>query len=113
MALIHTHIKKRKPRKPDAKARELKASWDAMLKKYDTKPIQRSVKAKVYTTPKPFVRETPYIPSRDTGLGTATKKEKQTYTGSNMIGISTLHKSNAVPVFSKEDAIEIARMRRG
>ena len=113
MALIHTHLKKSKPRKPNAKARELKASWEAILSKYDTKPIQRSVKAKVYTAPKPFVRETPYVPSRDTGLGTATKKEQHMYTGTNMIGISTLHKSNAVPVFSQEDAIEIARMRRG
>jgi hypothetical protein len=27
-------------------------------------------------------------------------------------GIATMHKSNAVPVFSDEQAIDIARMRR-
>jgi hypothetical protein len=30
-----------------------------------------------------------------------------------MIGIGTLHKSNAVPLFSTDDAKEQARMRRG
>lgn len=34
------------------------------------------------------------------------------YTGDKMIGIGTLHKSNAVPVFSSDDAKDIARMRR-
>jgi len=86
MAIIHTNIPKRKARKPTAKQRELQASWEAMLKKYETKrPIAKSTKA--YTAPKPFIRA--------------------------MIGISTLHKSNAVPVFSQEDAKEHSRMRRG
>lgn len=35
------------------------------------------------------------------------------YTGNAMMGIATLHKSNSVPVFTQEDAIEISRMRRG
>jgi hypothetical protein len=30
-----------------------------------------------------------------------------------MLGIGTLHKSNAVPVFSTDEAQEMARMRRG
>jgi len=39
-------------------------------------------------------------------------KEPLEYTGDKMIGIATLHKSNAVPVFSTEDAQAIANMRR-
>jgi hypothetical protein len=113
MAIIHTNIPKRRARKPDAKARELKSSWEAMLKKYETKPIQRLATMKSYSPPKPFVRETPRIPSLDTGGGLCSKKEVPKYTGTAMIGIGTLHKSNAVPVFSQEDAIEISRMRRG
>jgi hypothetical protein len=35
------------------------------------------------------------------------------YTGTKMIGIGTLHKSNAVPVFSDDEAKDMARMRRG
>jgi hypothetical protein len=30
-----------------------------------------------------------------------------------MLGIGVMHKSNAVPVFSEEEAVEIATMRRG
>jgi len=29
-----------------------------------------------------------------------------------MLGIGTLHKSNAVPVFSQEEALDMAKMRR-
>jgi hypothetical protein len=35
------------------------------------------------------------------------------YTGDKIKGIGTMHKSNAVPIFSDEQAIEIATMRRG
>ena len=42
----------------------------------------------------------------------ATLKEPKQYTGDKMLGIATLHKSNAVPVFSKEEAEDISNMRR-
>jgi hypothetical protein len=35
------------------------------------------------------------------------------YTGTDIIGIAQMHKSNAIPIRNKENAIEIARMRRG
>jgi hypothetical protein len=34
------------------------------------------------------------------------------YTGGNIIGIGTLHKSNAVPIFSQQEAKDISAMRR-
>jgi len=43
------------------------------------------------------------------------KKENLQYTGERkLLGIATMHKSNAVPIFEsdKEHAIDIARMRR-
>ena len=43
------------------------------------------------------------------------KKEPLTYTGERkLLGIATMHKSNAVPIFAddKQHAIDIARMRR-
>lgn len=52
-------------------------------------------------------------PSRDDGIGVATKKEPQQYTGDNMLGIGQLHKSNAIPVFKQSDAEDLAKMRRG
>lgn len=36
----------------------------------------------------------------------------QHYTGTNIIGIATMHKSNMVPVFSQEEAVALAKMRR-
>jgi hypothetical protein len=40
------------------------------------------------------------------------KPERKEYTGTLVKGISTLHKSNAVPIISQDDALEHARMRR-
>lgn len=37
---------------------------------------------------------------------------KNVYTGDNMVGIATMHKSNSVPIFNQDSAIDIARMRR-
>lgn len=118
MAIFHTHIPKSKKRKPTAKQRELAASWDALLKRYDTKPVsRRAPKSTATMSPvvtKPFIRETVRHPSLDSGLGNATKPiEGKKYTGSAMLGIGTLHKSNAVPVFSTDEAVEISKMRRG
>jgi hypothetical protein len=111
MAILHTHIPKSKKRKPTAKQRELAASWEAMLKKYPTKSVPKSVTVPKQTS---YHRETPRYPSLNSGLGNATKPiQGKVYTGSAMIGIGTLHKSNAVPIFSTEDAVEISKMRRG
>ena len=51
-------------------------------------------------------------PSGD-GIGTTYARKEQVYTGTLVTGIATMHKSNAVPVINKEQAIEIANMRRG
>lgn len=42
--------------------------------------------------------------------GVAALKEPMQYTGNNMLGIATMHKSNAVPVFSSESAKDISKM---
>lgn len=114
MALIHTHIPKRKKRKPSAQQRQLAADWEALLKKYEPKkPVVVKVISPI-TKPKPYVRETPHYPSLNTGGGdTCTKPiHGKVYTGTAMVGIGTLHKSNAVPIFNIEDAQEQAKMRR-
>jgi hypothetical protein len=51
-------------------------------------------------------------PSVSTGVGNATKKEPMQYTGTRLKGIATMHKSNLVPVFSDEEAVDLATMRR-
>lgn len=40
------------------------------------------------------------------------KQVRQQYTGTDIIGFATLHKSNTVPIRSREQAVEVANMRR-
>ncbi len=118
--IIYPYIPKRKPRKPNAKQRALRDSWEKLLQKYDVKPTGKNIRkvTHVAAIDHPLVvvdpsRSTDSIPSLDTGAGLAAKKEVQQYTGDAMIGIGQLHKSNAVPIFKAEDAIDISKMRRG
>jgi hypothetical protein len=60
----------------------------------------------------PAGRETPSIASLDTGFVPCVKRFQNSYTGDKMKGISTMHKSNAVPIFSDNEAKEISSMRR-
>jgi hypothetical protein len=115
--IIHPYMPKKKKKKPNAKQRALQASWQEIMKKYETKTVTPN--KKVVARPSspsvviPVSRITNTIPSLDSGQGNAVKMPAKVYTGDAMIGISTLHKSNAVPVFRQEDAIDISKMRRG
>lgn len=59
-----------------------------------------------------YRRETPNYPSRDDGIGSTARIEPQKYTGTLVKGISTMHKSNAVPIINEQEAKEHASMRR-
>lgn len=50
--------------------------------------------------------------SFDSGRMNVEKKENTKYTGTLVKGISTLHKSNAVPIIDEREAKEHANMRR-
>ena len=101
------------------KARDLDASWKELQKKWgveaDEKKRKRALSAEPlkghYSLAIPEGRTTAHIPSRDTG-GNATLAAPKVYTGTKVKGIATMHKSNAVPVFSDEQAVDISRMRR-
>ena len=102
------------------KARQLDADWKELQKKWevdaDDKKRNRALKAEPlsYTLSAPVGRETQRIASRDTGhTGAVRTKDIPQYTGTKIIGIGTMHKSNAVPIFSDEQAVEISTMRRG
>ena len=79
-------------------------------------PRKRKPKTKnvlQYTSKIPPGRSTTqHIPSIDLGSHVAAAVPKKVYTGTKIIGIGTLHKSNAVPIFSDEEAKDIAKMRR-
>ena len=100
------------------KARELDASWKELLKNQglalEEKRRSRAMKAEplIYKLTTPAGRSTAHIPSLSTPGG-STAPVYKVYTGTKVKGIATMHKSNAVPVFSDEEAVEISRMRRG
>ena len=112
MQLIYARPTKSKKRK--FKSAEEKAKYMAAQEsEYGiAKKRSRTGNTAEVLTQKLYVRETAYYPSRGNGIGAATKAEKPTYTGTKMIGIGTLHKSNAVPVFCDEEAKNMAMMRR-
>jgi hypothetical protein len=103
------------------KARELDTSWKELQKKWDVEAEDKKRKRALaqptldYKLTAPVGRSTSnHIPSRNTGeAGAITYKASPQYTGTKMLGVGQLHKSNAVPVFCDQDAIDIARMRRG
>lgn len=102
------------------KAREQEESWKELQKRWGIEAEEKK-RARAMTAPSlssayslkiPEGRNTTaHIPSRDTG-GNATLKAPNVYTGTKVKGIATMHKSNAVPVFSDEQAVDISRMRR-
>jgi len=102
------------------KARDLDESWKELQKKWaveiEDKKRRRGLTAeslsKSYSLKIPEGRNTTaHIKSVDTG-GNAVLRPNPVYTGTKVKGIATMHKSNAVPVFSDEEAIDISKMRR-
>jgi hypothetical protein len=100
------------------KAREQAESWNELQKKWGmtTKEKKRSPNTSSlsdnYRLSIPEGRNTTaHIKSVNTG-GNAVLKPSPVYTGTKVKGIATMHKSNAVPVFSDEEAVDISKMRR-
>lgn len=105
----------------DAKRRqqELENDWKALKAKYQVEAEERKKqqglgagKLVYQLRPPPGRSTTDNIPSHNSGLGNALKKPTQVYTGDKIVGIGTMHKSNAVPIFSDAQAKEISSMRR-
>ena len=120
---LSTTGKKKGPKKwasaeAKRKAEMLDTMWKAKLKELgveqETKRRKRALSADSLTLKVtiPPGRETPYIASRDTGWVACTTPANQEYTGTKVKGIGTMHKSNAVPIFSDEEAVDISKMRR-
>ena len=102
------------------RARELDESWKELQKKWAVEIEDKKRRcglaaeslSKSYSLKIPEGRNTTaHIKSVDTG-GNAVLKASPIYTGTKVKGIATMHKSNAVPVFSDEEAQDISKMRR-
>ncbi len=103
------------------KSRELKESWeqkkqewDKMSPKFSGKKIDPKAKLEKSfpSYAPPPGRETQKINSLPFTGGPCFKNPEKIYTGDKIKGIGTMHKSNAVPIFSDEEAVDIAKMRR-
>lgn len=102
------------------KARELDDSWKELQKKWgleqEERRRQRGLNSGNYVPPTPTHRGSslPRPPSIDSGVkGAVTVKPTPHYTGENLVGIAVMHKSCLQPVFSQQEAIDSAKMRRG
>ena len=100
------------------KSRQLDADWQELQKKWgvdaDEKRRKRAMSAPAltYSLGAPAGRgNTNHIPSKVTA-GASTASVTKVYTGTEMLGIGQLHKSNAIPIFKKSDAEDLAKMRR-
>ena len=102
------------------KARQLEENWKELQKRWgieaEEKKRTRALSAPSLSTSYSLAipegrNTTAHIKSVDTG-GNAVLKPSPIYTGTKVKGIATMHKSNAVHVFSDEEAQDISKMRR-
>ena len=106
-------VEARKSRELDREWKQLKIKWgvDANEKKRKQALIAEPL---VYSLSTPIGRSnTHHIPSLDTGhSGPVSSKPAPKYTGTEMLGITILHKSCLQPVFNQQQAVDAATMRR-
>ena len=96
------------------------STFDEYVDYIQGKPRKRNKQEKEfreYAPSQPYVRNTTSYPSLKTSdtipTGSTGKKESLKYTGDLIVGIATMHKSNAVPIMrGTKQAEDIAKMRR-
>lgn len=99
-------------------AKALKDKWanaPKFAERNSTPEAKKKKKAQVEGPPAlvaPPGREADRLPSRVTPGGDGLKKPDKVYTGDKVIGIATMHKSNAIAVFDDKHLVDIAMMRR-
>ena len=114
-----TSYKKRKAKNKTKKMLEAEAKHDKWLRKMNAHPEQiaeskkKNVGVSILSVPD-YSTSGNTIPTSDVIPGGSTApKERQIYSGERrLLGVATMHKSNMVPVFDRDDAKDIAQMRR-
>ena len=113
--MIYGYISKSKAKKLSKAQQEQKDEFARAIENISKKKYSSSNKPikTIIVKPTVFRRETPIHNSLDTGFIPCTKAiDNNKYTGQKMKGVATMHKSNAVPVFTDNEAKEISSMRR-
>jgi len=116
---LSTTGKKKGPRKfrnaeSAQTARQNAEKWQQFRQEVGAPAPERRREFKPYQPPALNYRAMEWrdVQSVETTMQPCTRPEAKVYTGTTIIGISTLHKSNAIPVISKQEAIDISKMRR-
>ena len=120
--LSTTGKKKGKKKWPSAEAKrqaeQLEREWQDLKKRHgleqEEKKRKRALSAPIdITTTKYRGQDDPVIPSKNSWVtGAVSSKPTQQYTGNAVMGITIVHKSCLQPVFSQQEAIDSAKMRR-
>ena len=108
-----TNNKKRKVRKKTQSQLAAERDHQKFLKKMGIG--SRSSAGSEQRSSKPWVTGSSPVESTKPKIvydSSMAKKEEKVYTGTEIIGIAQMHKSNAVPVRGKKQATEVAEMRR-
>ncbi len=94
------------------------AKWLAGLSAQSTKfartnhaPPSKTLSYKLDTTG-PRNADLSALPSRVTPGGSTSRPDDKVYTGTKMLGVGVMHKSNAIPIFQEEAAHDLSKMRR-
>ena len=96
-------------RKPNKRIQEAQVRHEAWLASMGVKS-RTKLKGVEHVNLREGIKAMPSLSNNIAGNGT--KKDANVYTGDYIKGIATMHKSNAVPITSKEQAIDSANMRR-
>ena len=102
------------------KHRELESDWHDLQKKWGVEQEQKKQKRAMAAEPLVYSLDTPigrtnthHIKSLDTGhSGPVSSKPAPKYTGTEILGITIVHKSCLQPVFNQQEAVDAATMRR-
>lgn len=103
------------------KLRDAKAEHEAWLKKHgiDDASLAKKLpkdrkgnRVSIHEIPD-YTANAPTVKLSNQVAGSGSKAEEKRYTGTLIKGIATMHKSNAVPILNKQQAIEVSNMRRG
>lgn len=122
MFIVHTHSSKTPKKKKKWASAEQKRNALALEKSWEDLKKRHSSKTSI-TKPVSVINKSPVQLNQTTDnkpkslnswiTGAVSSKPNQQYTGNNVKGIVVQHKSCLQPVFSQEEAIDSARMRRG
>lgn len=117
MGIVYFSTKSKKTRKQKQKQKD---AWEEYKLKYGLSENKGRTQqmVKTWTEPKlmslrPGSLDHKQHKSLNSGAAVATKAVKHVYTGDKVIGIGIMHKSNLVPIFSTDAAVDLSKMRRG